>query len=182
MGRTIGRHAVVIGAGMAGLAAAGALASYFEQVTVLERDRLTSEVAPRLGAPQSRHLHTLLAGGHQALTDLLPHLERDLTNAGCLSLRVFRDVRMEIPGLGALPQRDFGWFVYCGSRPLIELITRQQIERLTNVTMRQGCRVIEITATSSDNTVTGLIYQNLHGRQESLPADLVIDASGRAAR
>ncbi len=38
--RKIGKQAVVIGAGMGGLAAAGALADYFEQVMVLERDSL----------------------------------------------------------------------------------------------------------------------------------------------
>ncbi len=36
----IGRQAIVIGAGMAGLPAARALADYFEQVVVLERDPL----------------------------------------------------------------------------------------------------------------------------------------------
>jgi hypothetical protein len=42
----IGRQAVVIGAGMAGLAAAGAVADYFEWVIVLERDRLPNQAAP----------------------------------------------------------------------------------------------------------------------------------------
>ena len=37
MSNVLGRQAVVIGAGMSGLAAAGALANHFEQVTVLER-------------------------------------------------------------------------------------------------------------------------------------------------
>jgi heterodisulfide reductase subunit A-like polyferredoxin len=36
----IGKQAIVIGAGIAGLTAAGALADYFTQVTVLERDTL----------------------------------------------------------------------------------------------------------------------------------------------
>ena len=64
----IGKQAVVIGAGMAGLAAAGAVADYFEQVIVLERDRLPNQAVPRAGTPQSRHLHGLLPGGQRALT------------------------------------------------------------------------------------------------------------------
>jgi len=36
----VGKQAVVIGAGMGGLAAAGALADFFDQVVVLERDTL----------------------------------------------------------------------------------------------------------------------------------------------
>src|ERR1700754_3534512 len=55
--RKIGQRVVVIGAGMAGLAAAGAVADYFEQVIVLERDRLPDRSVPRPGTPQSRHLH-----------------------------------------------------------------------------------------------------------------------------
>ena len=39
----IGKQAVVIGAGMGGLTAAGALADHFDQVIVLERDTLSSE-------------------------------------------------------------------------------------------------------------------------------------------
>jgi glycine/D-amino acid oxidase-like deaminating enzyme len=49
--RKIGKQAVVIGAGMAGLAAAGAIADYFERVIVLDRDRLPTQAAPRLGTP-----------------------------------------------------------------------------------------------------------------------------------
>jgi hypothetical protein len=75
--RKVGKQAVVIGAGMAGLAAAGAVAGYFERVVVLERDRWPNQGAPRRGAPQSRHLHALLPGGERALTDLFPRFERD---------------------------------------------------------------------------------------------------------
>ena len=136
--RKIGKQAVVIGAGMAGLAAAGAVADFFERVTVLERDRLPNEAVPRRGTPQSRHLHALLPGGERALTDLFPHFERDLLDAGSVPLRVLSELRVEIPGVGPLPPRDFGWFFYCASRPLIELVTRRQAERLPNLTVRSG--------------------------------------------
>jgi phytoene dehydrogenase-like protein len=48
----VGRQAVVVGAGMGGLAAARALADHFEQVVVLERDALPSDAAHRTGTPQ----------------------------------------------------------------------------------------------------------------------------------
>ena len=51
---------------MAGLAATAALADHFEQVSVLDRDRLRSDGRPRPGVPQSSQLHGLLAGGLQA--------------------------------------------------------------------------------------------------------------------
>lgn len=63
MSELIGKHAIVVGAGMGGLAAAKALSSHFAHVTVLERDTLPSEAAARQGTPQARHVHALLAGG-----------------------------------------------------------------------------------------------------------------------
>lgn len=177
----IGQRAVVIGAGMAGLAAVGAVADYFEQVIVLERDRLPGRAVPRPGTPQSRHLHGLLSGGQRALTDLFPHFVQDLVEAGAVPLRVGSEIRTEIAGLGALPSRDFGWLSYGASRPLVELITRRQTERLTNVTVRSECRVIEITATADGSMVTGVRYESADEREEILAADLVVDASGRGA-
>jgi 2-polyprenyl-6-methoxyphenol hydroxylase-like FAD-dependent oxidoreductase len=179
--RKIGKQAVVIGAGMAGLAAAGAIADYFERVIVLDRDRLPTQAAPRLGTPQSRHLHILLPGGHRALTELFPHFERDLLNAGAAPLRIPGELRVEIPDVGPFPSRDFGWCFYSASRPLVEFITRRQAEKLANLTVRSQCRALEITATPDGAMVTGVRCECADGRQEILAADLVVDASGRGA-
>jgi 2-polyprenyl-6-methoxyphenol hydroxylase-like FAD-dependent oxidoreductase len=180
-GRKIGRQAVVIGAGMAGLAAAGAVADYFERVIVLDRDRLPNQAVPRPGTPQSRHLHGLLPGGQRALTDLFPHFEQGLLDAGAVPLRMPGEIRVEIPGVGPFPSRDFGWFFYGASRPLIELITRRQAEKLTNLTVRPACRVLKIIAAPDGTVVTGVRCESSDGRQEVLAADLVVDASGRGA-
>ena len=74
MSSCLGKQALVIGAGMSGLAAAGALAKHFEQVTLLERDMLPGDPAHRSGTPQSRQLHGLLSGGLQALCQIFPGL------------------------------------------------------------------------------------------------------------
>jgi phytoene dehydrogenase-like protein len=58
----VGEQAVVVGAGMGGLAAAAALADHFERVVVPERDTLPPDAAHRAGTPQFRHIHGLLAG------------------------------------------------------------------------------------------------------------------------
>jgi NADPH-dependent glutamate synthase beta subunit-like oxidoreductase len=42
----IGRRAIVIGAGISGLSAAGALVPYFDEVLVLERDKLQPQPSP----------------------------------------------------------------------------------------------------------------------------------------
>ena len=57
----IGKQAVVIGAGMGGLTAAGALAALFDQVVILERDTLPSEPA-QIGLRSSSLLMVLEPG------------------------------------------------------------------------------------------------------------------------
>ncbi len=65
-------HAVVIGASMAGLLAARALADHYEHVTVVERDALPTGPAARAGVPQARHIHILLMRGQRLLEQQFP--------------------------------------------------------------------------------------------------------------
>jgi 2-polyprenyl-6-methoxyphenol hydroxylase-like FAD-dependent oxidoreductase len=174
------RRAVVIGAGMAGLAAAGALAEHVEQVVVLERDALSSEAVSRTGAPQGRHVHGLLAGGLRALDELFPGFEQDLAQAGAVPLRAGLDFRYERPDIGPMPQRDFGWMTYAMSRPLIEFVLRRRVTQLANVTLRPGSHACEIAATP-DGRVSAVALETASGGREKLAADLVVDASGRGA-
>src|SRR6516165_9886895 len=177
----IGKRAVLIGAGMAGLTAAGALADHFDNVVVLERDTLPSEPLHRAGTPQARHVHGLLLSGQRALTELFPEFEQDLARAGAVPLRAGLDVRVERPGYDPFPQRDLGWFGYAASRPTIEHAVRRRVESRANTTLRQRCRVQQVLATPNGEAVTGVRYENANGASEIVVADLVVDASGRGA-
>jgi 2-polyprenyl-6-methoxyphenol hydroxylase-like FAD-dependent oxidoreductase len=181
MASNVGEQAIVIGGGMGGLAAAGALANHFEKVVVLERDFLPPNVSERPGTPQCRHIHALLAGGQRALHELFPAFEHDLARAGAVPLRVATDLRLEVPGYDPFPQRDLGWHVYSMSRPLIELVVRQQVQRYANVTQRERCRVRNLIVSPDREMVAGVRCENGDGRSETLPADLVVDASGRGS-
>jgi hypothetical protein len=66
------RHAVVIGASMAGLLAARVLSDHFAQVTIIERDRLTADAEARKGVPQGRHVHGLLNASMLNLRNIEP--------------------------------------------------------------------------------------------------------------
>ena len=169
----------MIGAGIAGLTAARALAEHFERVIVLERDVLPLDADHRTGTPQSRHLHALLASGLYALNDLFPGLEDDLDRAGAVQLRAGLDVRVERPGYDPFPQRDLGWLGRSMSRPLVELAARQRIKQHANITLRQRCRVRKFVATPDAAEIVGVHYEDDDGSSETLPADLVVDASGR---
>jgi 2-polyprenyl-6-methoxyphenol hydroxylase-like FAD-dependent oxidoreductase len=179
MNNFIGGQAVVIGAGVAGLSAARAAADYFERVVVLERDALPSDAAHRKGTPQSRHVHGLLASGLSALNELFPQFTDDLDRGGAIPLRAGLDVRTERPGYDPFPQRDLGWVSQAMSRPLVELTLRRGIAQCAGIEVRQRCRVENLVAAPGSASVTGVRFENLGGSEETIPADLVIDASGR---
>src|SRR5436305_13761728 len=169
----IGKRAVVIGAGMAGLTAAAALADRFEQVVVLERDTLPSEHTYRGGTPLARHVHGLLLSGQRALTELFRGFEQDLARAGAVPLRAGLDVRVERAGYDPFPQRDLGWSGYAASRPTIERTVRRWVEGHAGITLRQRCRVREVLASPDGAVVTGVRCENEHGASETMAADLV---------
>jgi 2-polyprenyl-6-methoxyphenol hydroxylase-like FAD-dependent oxidoreductase len=177
----VGKQAVVIGAGIGGLTAAGALAPHFEEVAVLERDALPTEPAHRPGTPQAPHVHALLTSGQRALGELFPGFEQDLVRAGAVPLRAGLDIRVERPGYDPFPQRDLGWVGYAISRPAIEFAVRRRVQGLANVVLRQRCRVQEMLTTAEGTAVTGVRFENDDGAGETLAADLVVDASGRGA-
>jgi 2-polyprenyl-6-methoxyphenol hydroxylase-like FAD-dependent oxidoreductase len=181
MGNFWGRRALVIGAGIGGLAAAGALAKYFERVDILERDRLSGSAGSRPGTAQDRHPHALLAGGLRALGQIFPGFERDLAAAGAVPVAVTRDVQMERPDVGALPKRDFGIDILCATRPLIELVLRRRANATANITLRPASRVIGIVPAPDGAGARGVRFVSGSGRPETLDADLVVDASGRGA-
>ena len=128
----IGGQALVIGAGIAGLTAAGALAHRFEHVVVIERDTLPAQPTHRAGTPQARHVHGLLLSGQRALSELFPGFEQDLARFGAVPLRAGLDVRVERPGYDPFPQRDLGWSGYAASRPAIERALRRRVEGQAN--------------------------------------------------
>lgn len=178
MSSVLGRQALVIGAGMGGLAAAGALADHFERVIVLERDGLDDGPSHRQGTPQSRQLHGLLSGGLEALCQVFPGFDRDLAAAGAAPIGVAADIREELPGFDPFPRRDFGRVLYGISRPLLEHTVRRRVRAHRNVVIRDDCRVLALVASADRRTITGARCEGIRMR-ETVPADLVVDASAR---
>ncbi len=181
MSRFLGRQALVIGAGMSGLAAAGALAKHFEQVIVLERDRLANDPSHRAGTPQSRQLHGLLPGGLEALCQIFPGFDQDLASVGAAPVRIAADVCEEVPGFDPFPRRDFGRVAYAMSRPLLEHTVRRRARALRNVVIRDRCRVLDLVASEDRRSITGARCEGTDGTRETVSADLIVDASARGA-
>jgi 2-polyprenyl-6-methoxyphenol hydroxylase-like FAD-dependent oxidoreductase len=173
----IGKQAVVIGAGMAGLPAARTLSDFFERVVVLENDPLPRDAVSRPGTPQCKHLHALLAGGERALSTLFPGFQESLSHAGAQSLSVSADYWLDRPGYEVFPQRDLGFRIMSMTRPLAEMVVRRRVAAIGNVEIRERCRAQEIVPAEGSARVIALTCTHSGGETEQLPADLVVDAS-----
>lgn len=178
MANLVGRRAVVIGAGISGLSAAGALRGHFEEVVVLERDDLPATAQPRSGTPQDHHPHGLMAGGLQALDEIFPGFRQDLAAAGAVPVQMATDVVIERPGIGRMPRRDLGISRLFSSRPLIEFVLRQRLGAMAKIRLLPECRVTAIMP--GNDAARGVEFETA-GKNETLDADLVVDASGRGA-
>lgn len=179
MRNPIFKQAVVVVAGMAGLAAAKAIEPHFEKVMVFDRNSLPDAPAARSGTPQARHTHALLAGGHSALDRMFPGIEIDLMEAGAVRMRLRRDFRVELPGFDPFPQRDFGYDQFALSRPALERVCRRRVDQEPHIEIRHRSRVTEVIASSDNSRVAGVRFEDVRGTTGSVAADLVVDASGR---
>jgi 2-polyprenyl-6-methoxyphenol hydroxylase-like FAD-dependent oxidoreductase len=168
-------NAVVIGAGIAGLAVSRTLADRYDHVIVLDRDSLPASPVPRRGAPQTYHPHVLLAAGQQALDELFPGLHDELTDSGALPFDPGTGLRAYRYG-DSWPPQPAGLNLVSMTRPLLELTIRQRVAARANVSIRDGCAVAGVT--NRADRVTGVVLDD----GETIPADLVVDCSGRGSR
>jgi 2-polyprenyl-6-methoxyphenol hydroxylase-like FAD-dependent oxidoreductase len=177
----LGRHAIVVGAGIGGLTAAKALSPYFGKVTVIERDTLPIAATGRAGTPQARQIHVLLRGGLDALAEFFPELEPELECAGAIRVRVGSQALLELPGFDPFTRRDLGFDYLSMTRPLLEFVMRRLIEKQSNIALISRCRVTRILESPDRSAVTGVRYDDANGRVGELAADFIVDASSRGA-
>jgi flavin-dependent dehydrogenase len=169
-------HAVVIGASMAGLVAARALADHFSRVTVLDQDALPASPAQRKGVPQGRHAHGIQPGGLAALERMFPGLTGDLIAAGASAGDLSGNAQWYVGG-GWLSRSVSGTRALGLSRPLLEHAVRSRVGALRGVEVVSGSRVEGLLPGAQDD-VAGVRLAD----GTTLRADLVVDASGRASR
>jgi 2-polyprenyl-6-methoxyphenol hydroxylase-like FAD-dependent oxidoreductase len=177
----LGEHAIVVGAGLGGVSAARVLSDYFDEVMILDRDELTVDTIARPGVPQAKHPHLLLGGGLKALENLFPGFGNELMEAGAEPIDPGFDSLYEFPGRDVCPKVKLNWSTYSMTRPLIEHILRRQVERLGNIKVRGGCRVLNIVGESNVHAATGIQCQMVDGSRETLKSDLIVDASGNGS-
>jgi 2-polyprenyl-6-methoxyphenol hydroxylase-like FAD-dependent oxidoreductase len=183
-----GDRAIVCGAGMGGLLAARVLSEFYDTVTVVERDKLSDAVAPRRGVPQGRHFHVLWSRGSRELGELFPGLHDELVAAGATVCDDGSLAQVSIRVAGHEYNRT-GKFtdptsvvIHLLSRPLLESQIRRRVTDIENVEFLDGHDLVEPVAAHSQQ-VTGALVVNRETRiEQTLDADLVVDAMGRSAR
>lgn len=174
---------VVVGGSVAGLLAAAAAAAHAQRVVLVERDPLRPEPGPRPGTPQAEQIHGLLASGREAMECLLPGLTGDLVAQGGHVGDIGTEARWYLGGhrVAGDPVGAVGLGV---SRPLLEAYLRARVRELPQVTVLERCDARALLW-DGRGAVTGVRVHHLDeptGAEESLPAEVVVDATGRPGR
>lgn len=182
-----GRTAIVMGASMAGLWTARVLADHFDQVLVLDRDRLPDGPEPRPGAPQARQYHILLRRGLQIMHALFPGLEEDLIAAGAIPFDVTHDVKVRTRGRW-LPQFESNQRLVSCSRLLLEATMRRRLRQDARIRFVEGVEVSGLVTDEQHAAVTGVQLQRrapedaTSAQAETLSGELIVDALGRRSQ
>ena len=180
----------VIGAGMAGLFVALALAPSGREITLYERDPPPPDGGPdaafdhwaRRGVGHLRHSHGFLARLRGLLAAEHPALMAELIEAGAREI-AFADSIPEAAQRRYRPRpEDADLAAFVSRRTTIELTMRRHVERLANVTLKTGVFVrAPIFERHGDAVVAvGLAIEDA-GVPSEVRADLVVDAGGRTS-
>ncbi len=157
---------------------------------MLERDsdppaadtRQAFESWQRHGAPQVRHSHAFLGRLRSLLRDRYPDILEALMTAGARELDMLERPPLTLPPLTYKPGDED--FVALGCRrTTFEWVIRRAVLDSGLVELIPGAKVLGLTAThfESPPAVSGVRY-NCGGRQHTVEADLVVDASGRGSK
>jgi len=183
----MGERVVVIGAGMAGLWTAMALAGSGREIIVLDRDPPPPNGGPdvafadwqRRGVGHIRHSHAFLARLRTLIRDRHPALLEQLMAEGARDLTFERGLPDHLKQ-GYVPapiDRDLA--ILTSRRTTLELVMRRYAEDLPGVTMRPQTFVKDlIVEAAAPPRVTGVHLED----GSELSADVVVDASGRTSQ
>lgn len=174
-----GKRAIVIGGSMSGMLAARVLSDFFEQVTIIERDHYPEGAEVRGGVPQARHLHLLLSEGFEQMEALFPGLSDEFAAAGVPEVHWCWD-SVSLTAGGWMPRFKSGLVTRVPTRALIDWTLLQRLRQNPRIQFLEEHQVLGLTATQDRERVVGVRVKRRGTETEDvLPADLVVDASGR---
>ncbi len=178
-----GRRAVVAGASLAGLLAARVLAEQFDEVLLVDREVLPAGNAHRRATPHTWHAHGLLARGREALEQLFPGITEEWLAQGGRCGDAQRNVAF-YAGRQRFAPGDSGIGGVAVGRVVIEGSVRRRVLALPRVRVLAPLRVLGPLWDAADRRVRGLCVapEEDGGTAFEIPAELVVDATGRGSR
>lgn len=181
--RRLGKRALVIGGSIGGLLAARVLSDYFDQVIVVECDRIPETPEPRRSVPQGRHVHALFGGGVRVIEHLYPKFFDELVADGAVVCDFAKDLCWYHQGVWKL-RTDSDLTSYCQSRPFLEAHLRRSTRSHSEITFLDRCEVLGLRCNAEKSRIIGVEvkHRNEGGRIEQLAADLIVDTGGRGSR
>jgi 2-polyprenyl-6-methoxyphenol hydroxylase-like FAD-dependent oxidoreductase len=176
-------RAVVLGGSVAGLFAARVLSDAYEEVFVVDRDVLVGTNEPRRSRPQGRHINAMHCRGRLVMEELFPGITAKMIADGCPSGDMARDVRWYFDGRRALPH-FVDLLAVPATAPVMERYIREHTQALPNVTFVEQRDILGLETSADRSKVTGVRVQQLEegSSEETIRADLVVDATGRGSR
>jgi 2-polyprenyl-6-methoxyphenol hydroxylase-like FAD-dependent oxidoreductase len=171
---------VVAGGGVAGLAAALAMAGHGRRVVVLERGVAPPDGPPgeagqawsRPTVPSFPHAHTLTSLGVSVLLERAPEVVAAALDVGAVMVDL---TRAKPPEPAGIEPGDAELLALACRRPTLETVLYRVVRDLPGVEIRHDVRVDGVTL--ARDRVTGVVTD----RGERIAAELVVDASGRRA-
>eukprot|EP00884_Botryococcus_braunii_P018705 jgi/Botrbrau1/5518/Bobra.0023s0006.1 len=174
--------ALVLGGGIAGLAAAAAISQHFDEVFILERENVADLEAQgeRRGVPQHRQPHLLLMGGAKLLEKYLPGFEQDCVAEGALIWDILENNLHYTFGTYAVqaPAGEGRCRLIGASRNLLEGVLRRRVLEKPKVFFRSSSAVTGLTFSGDGSRVTGVRLKD----GSEVMGDLVVDALGGGSR
>jgi 2-polyprenyl-6-methoxyphenol hydroxylase-like FAD-dependent oxidoreductase len=179
----IARRALVLGGSVAGLFAARVLSERYDEVVIVDRDRLVGTSGPRRGRPQGRQINAMHVRGLQVTEELFPGIIEELIADGCPTGDYAGSCRWYFNGT-PLRREDIGYTAVPATAPLMERHIRERVQRLPSVRFVERCDIVDLVANADRDRVTGVQVRHLEGdgRTEVIEAELVVDATGRGSR
>jgi 2-polyprenyl-6-methoxyphenol hydroxylase-like FAD-dependent oxidoreductase len=171
---------IVLGAGVAGLCSALALARGDHQVIVFERDTPQPPDHPgaapqweRPGVPHFLQPHAFLSRGVKELRQHAPDVYQALVDEGAEELQLFT----KMPEARSVPDDEDLLFLGC-RRALIEWVLRRVVTTEPNIELRSGAGARGLTweKGSAIPRASGVVTT-----EGAVSADLVVDAMGRSS-